>query len=69
MTKITLIDGGKGKKIVEPEYKKFQVMYRFEDRNWMFEIWAKDIDEANRRVSDIKHFPVEVSEIIESIEE
>jgi hypothetical protein len=46
------------------DYKKFSVNYRFEDKNWCFEIWAKTKEEAEKRVSDIKHFPVEVSEVI-----
>jgi len=68
MTNITLINGGKDNKTIEPEYKKFQVMYRFEDRNWCFQIYAKDSNECDKRISDIKHFPVEVSEIIEEIQ-
>ena len=56
--------GEKSSNKTEEDYKKFQIIYRFEDRNWSFEIWAKSLKEAHHRINDIKHFPVDVSEIV-----
>lgn len=67
MGKLTSITGGKGAPPIGQEYKKFSVNYIFDDKNWSFDIYAKDLDEANKRVVNIKRLPIELAEIIEEL--
>lgn len=49
------------------DYFKFSVRYQFAGKNWEFDIWAKSKKEAEKRVSSIQRFPVEITQVLDII--